>query len=85
MKLTSDLPIVWQVIVAHLLLLISAIVLLAHCPPVVTHLNENIFLVFLFQELFFVIWSLTVCLATVTLSMNSRRQKLHGFGLKECL
>ena len=48
-KLTSDLPIVWQVIVAHLFLLVTAIVLLSHGPPVVTHLKtqgENIFLVF---------------------------------------
>ena len=55
-KLTSDLPIVWQVIVAHLLLLVPAIVLLAHGPPVVTHLKkkqgENIFLVFCFQKFF---------------------------------
>ena len=41
-KLTSDLPIIRQVIVAHLLFLVSTIVLLAHCPPMVTHLNENI-------------------------------------------
>ena len=56
-KLTSDLPIVWQVIVAHLLLLVPAVVLLSHGPPVVTHLEkrqgENIFLVFCLQKHFF--------------------------------
>ena len=50
-KLTSDLPIVRQVVVAHLLLLVPAIVLLPHRPPVVTHLEserEIFFLMFCF-------------------------------------
>ena len=40
-KLTSDLSIVRQVIVAHLLLLVPAVVLLSHGPPVVTHLEKK--------------------------------------------
>ena len=49
-KLTSDLPIVRQVVVAHLLLLVPAIVLLPHRPPVVTHLEKELISHVLFSK-----------------------------------